>query len=63
VWLRYTNPLLGEAVVMAALPMLVLVVMLSVQYQIGERETASALFISTVASLVTMSVFIALVRR
>jgi predicted permease len=32
--------------------------MLSVQYKVATRETASALFISTVGSLLTMSAFI-----
>jgi hypothetical protein len=58
--LRWTNPLLGEAVIMAALPVLVLVVMLAVQYQILEKEMASILFISTVVSPITVSTFILL---
>jgi hypothetical protein len=57
-WFGYGNPMLGEAVLTAALPSVVLVVMLSVQYQVAEREAASALFISTLASLITMSAFI-----
>jgi malonate transporter len=61
--LGYANPLLGEAVVTAALPMLVLIVMLAVQYQVAETETASALFISTIASLLTTGGFIALTSR
>jgi malonate transporter and related proteins len=61
--LGYKNPLLGEAVVTAALPMMVLLVMLSVQYRVGEKEAASALFISIIASLVTTSFFIFLTSR
>ena len=61
--LGYTNPFLGEAVVTAALPMVVLIVMLSVQYRVGEKEAASALFISIIASLVTTSLFIFLTSR
>jgi malonate transporter and related proteins len=40
------------------LPSVVLSVMLAVQYQVAAREAASALFISTVGSMLTMSVFI-----
>jgi len=61
--LGYTNPLLGEAAVTAALPMIVLLVMLSVQYRVGQKEAASALFISIIASLVTTSFFILLTSR
>jgi malonate transporter and related proteins len=61
--LGYTNPLRGEAVVTAALPMIVLLVMLSVQYRVGQKEAASALFMSIIASLVTTSFFIVLTSR
>lgn len=57
-WLGYGNPLLGQAVLTIALPSVVLTVMLGVQYQVAAREAASALFISTVGSLITMSGFI-----
>jgi malonate transporter and related proteins len=60
-WLGYTNPLLGEAVLTTALPTIVLAAMLGVQYKVVPREMASALLISTLGSLVTMSGFIALV--
>ncbi|ODR97026.1 hypothetical protein AUC69_12940 [Methyloceanibacter superfactus] len=58
--LGYRNPILGEAVLTTALPPIVLVVMLSVQYKVAARETASALLISTLGSLLTMSVFMSL---
>lgn len=57
-WLGYGDPLLGQAVLTSALPSVVLSVMLAVQYQVAAREAASALFISTVGSMLTMSVFI-----
>jgi malonate transporter len=57
-WLGYGNPRLGQAVLTSALPSVVLCVMFAVQYQVGAREAASALFISTVGSMLTMSVFI-----
>jgi malonate transporter len=57
-WLGYSNPLLGQAVLTSALPSVVVSVMLAVQYQVAAREAASALFISTVGSTLTMAVFI-----
>jgi malonate transporter and related proteins len=58
--LGYRNPLLGEAVVTTALPMLVTAVILAVQYQVAEAEVASTLFIGMGSSLVTVAGFIAL---
>jgi malonate transporter len=57
-WLGFRDPLLGEAVLTSALPPVALVVMLAVQYKVAAPEMASALFISTVGSLLTMSAFI-----
>src|SRR5262245_26315907 len=57
-FLGYSNPLLGEAVVTAALPVVVLVAILSVQYHVGEQQAASALLISMLFSLITLSGFI-----
>lgn len=57
-WLGYGEPMLGQAVLTSALPSVVVSVMLAVQYQVGARETASALFVSTVGSMLTISVFI-----
>jgi malonate transporter len=58
--LGYRNPLLGEAVVTTALPVLVTVAMLAVQYQVGEAEAASTMFIGMGSSLLTVAGFIAL---
>jgi malonate transporter and related proteins len=44
----------------AALPMLVVIALLGVQYQVAETEAASVLFISMLASLITLSAFIAI---
>lgn len=57
-WLGYGDPILGEAVVTSALPPVTLVVMLAVQYRLAIPETASALLISTLGSILTMSAFI-----
>ena len=58
-WFGYSNPILGQAVLTTALPSVTLIVMLAVQYQVAAKESASALFISTVLSLATMGAFIA----
>ncbi|MCU1428244.1 MAG: transport protein [Actinomycetia bacterium] len=60
VLLSYSKPHLSQAVVMTALPSLVLVVMLSVQYGVAETEAASTLLVSMLASLLTISAFILL---
>ncbi|MGA7325635.1 MAG: AEC family transporter [Rhodomicrobium sp.] len=60
--LGYSKTLLGEMVITAALPSLVLAAILSMQYRVAERESASALLISMLSSLVTLSGFIALTR-
>ena len=57
-FLGYSSPLLGEAAVTAALPVVVLVAILSVQYHVAEQEASSALLLSMVFSLVTLSGFI-----
>ncbi|HEX2282215.1 MAG TPA: AEC family transporter [Thermomicrobiales bacterium] len=56
----YADPLLSEAVVTAALPMLVIVAMLGVQFQVAETEVTSALVLSMVCSLITLGAFIGL---
>lgn len=58
VWLGYGDPVLGKAVVTSALPPVTLVVMLAVQYRLAIPETASALLLSTLGSILTMSAFI-----
>jgi predicted permease len=58
--LGYTNPLLGEAVVATALPAIVSVALLGVQYGVAQSLTASTLFLSLVTSLGTLGLFIAL---
>ena len=56
------QPLLGEAVLTAALPAVVLSVMLSVEYKVARQEMASTLFISMLGSIATISGFIYLVQ-
>lgn len=58
--LGYTNPALGEAVVAVALPTLVSIALLGVQYGVAQSQAASTLFLSLVTSLLTLGVFIAI---
>jgi predicted permease len=63
VWLDYTNPILEEAVLTSALPTLVLVVMLSIEYKLAVLEAASSVLISTAASLITIGAFISFLAK
>lgn len=58
--LGYSKQLLGEAVVTTAMPTAAILPMFAVQYQVGERDSSSALLLSTVGSILTLSGFIAL---
>jgi malonate transporter and related proteins len=59
-WLGYGNPIVSEAVLTTAIPTMPIVIMLAVQYRVTPAEAASAVFLSVMASVVTMGVFIAL---
>jgi malonate transporter and related proteins len=59
-WLDYGNPIVSQAVLTAAIPSMPMVILLAVQYRAGEAETASAVFLSVISSVVTMGAFIAL---
>jgi predicted permease len=59
-WLGYGNPLLSEGVLSLALPSLVAVALLGVQYQIAEAKAASVLLLSMATAPVTLAIFIAL---
>ena len=61
--LGYAPPLLGEAVVTTAMPAAAILPMLAAQYEVGVKESSSALLLSTVGSLFTLSGFIALSCR
>jgi malonate transporter and related proteins len=58
--LAYRNPTLSEAVLTTAVPMMPIAIMLATQYHVAQSETASAVFVSTVGSVITMGVFIAM---
>ena len=59
-WLDYCNPIVSQAVLTTAIPAMPMVIMIAVQYRAAEAETASAVFLSVIGSVITMGVFIAL---
>jgi predicted permease len=59
-WLEYGNPIVSQAVLTTAIPSMPMAILLSVQYRAGEAETASAVFLSVIGSVLTMGAFIAL---
>jgi malonate transporter len=58
--LGYGNPLRADAVISTALPSLVALTLLGVQYQVAAAKSASVLLLSMASSLVTLAVFISL---
>jgi malonate transporter len=61
-WFGYSNPILKEAVLTVAIPTMPIVTMLALQYRVAQDEASSAVFLSVIASVITMGVFIALTR-
>jgi malonate transporter and related proteins len=59
-WLGYGNPILSEAVLTTAIPVMPIVAMLALQYQVAEAMAASSLFFSVIGSVITLAVFIIL---
>ena len=60
--LGYGPPVVPEAVLTAAIPTMPLVIVLAVQYRVAEARASATLFLSMVASIFTMGIFIALTR-
>lgn len=59
-FLGFGRPVVPQAVVATAIPAMPIVVMLALDYKVGEQYAPSILLISTVGSLVTVGGFIAL---
>jgi len=57
-WLGFGDPLLSEAVLTMAIPVMPIVAMLALQYRVGEALAASSLFFSVIGSVITLAVFI-----
>jgi hypothetical protein len=60
--LGYGAPIVPEAVLTTAIPVMPIVIVLAVQYHVSEARAASALFLSVIGSIFTMGVFIALTQ-
>jgi malonate transporter and related proteins len=60
--LGYGAPIIPEAVLTTATPVMPIVIVLAVQYHVFEAPASSALFLSVIGSIFTMGVFIALTR-
>jgi malonate transporter and related proteins len=60
--LGYGTPVVPEAVLTASIPTMPLVIVLAVQYRVAEARASATLFLSMVASIFTMGIFIALTR-
>ena len=59
-WLEYSNPILSEAVLTTAIPVMPIVAMLALQYRVAEAVAASSLFFSVIGSVITLAAFILL---
>ena len=58
--LGYSAPIVPEAVLTTAIPVMSILIMLAVQYHVLEGRASSALFLSMIGSMFTMGAFIAL---
>jgi len=59
-WIGYRNPVVSEAVLTTAIPAMPIVLMFALRYRVAQEEAASSVFLSVMASVVTMGIFIAL---
>jgi hypothetical protein len=60
--LGYGAPIVPEAVLTTAIPVMPIVIVLAVQYHVLEARVSSALFLSVIGSMFTIGVFIALTQ-
>jgi len=59
-WLGYRAPVVPEAVLTTAIPVMPIAITLAVQYHVSEARASSALFLSVISSIFTLGSFIAL---
>jgi hypothetical protein len=59
-WLDYGIPIVSEATLTTAIPAMPIVIMLALQYRVAEAESASAVLLSMIGSVITLGAFIAL---
>ena len=62
-FLAYPNPIVSQAVLTTAIPMMPILIMLAMQYQVAQAEAAAEVFLSSVSSVITMGAFIALTSQ
>jgi malonate transporter and related proteins len=60
--LGYGAPIVPEAVLTTAIPVMPIVIVLAVQYHVFEARASAALFLSVIGSIFTIGVFIALTQ-
>jgi len=60
--LGYGAPIVPEAVLTTAIPVMPIVIVLAAQYHVRETRASSALFLSVIGSIFTIAVFIALTQ-
>src|ERR1700686_1246742 len=61
-WLGYGAPIIPEAVLTTAIPVMPITITLAVQYHVSEGRASTALFLSVIFSIFTLGVFIALIH-
>jgi malonate transporter and related proteins len=61
--LAYHNPIVSQAVLTTAIPMMPIVIMFAMQYRVAQAQAAAEVFLSSVSSVITMGVFIALTSQ
>jgi hypothetical protein len=60
--LGYSAPIVPEAVLTTAIPVMPIVIVLAVQYHVLEARASAALFLSVIGSVFTVGIFIALTQ-
>jgi malonate transporter len=59
-WLGYRNPIVNEAVLTTAIPVMPIVIMFAVKYRVAVPEAGSIVLLSVLGSVITMGLFLAL---
>jgi malonate transporter and related proteins len=52
-FLAYHNPIVSQAVLTTAIPMMPIVIMFAMQYRVAQEEVAAEVFLSFVSSVIT----------
>jgi hypothetical protein len=62
-FLAYHNPIVSQAVLTTAMPMMPIVIMFAMQYRVAQAEVAAEVFLSSVSSVISMGAFITLTSQ